>query len=126
MARARDFPAMFSAAPANRDAILHLAEFFAVFATRLTDPDAQRGHLRVKLAFMREQLCCRGADRGAVEQQADVLRAGVFAAQFQTMHERHGMTGEGTMGEGRKRLMRFAVELMHDSSFGGFGGYAGG
>lgn len=72
---------------------LQLTKPLAVLGADVADIRAERADAGVKLTLVREKIGGRGADRRAVEHQADVLRPRVFAAEFEAVRHHRRQTG---------------------------------
>ena len=112
MIKPRGLPAAGSTIPACRDAMFHLAEPFAIFCADVADVCTEPADAVVELAFVSEHVGGHGAYGGAVQHQADVLRAYVFAADFEAMSHHHGEAGRMAARERIHALMHLVAEAV--------------
>jgi hypothetical protein len=70
-----------------------LPEPLAILCANLADISAQGTNAIVELALVRKEIGGRGADRGAIEHQPDVLWPDMFAAKLEAVRHHHREAG---------------------------------
>src|ERR1700754_3815346 len=78
----------------------------------------------MELALAAQRVGGKGAEGGTVQHQPQMLRPGMFAAPFQAMGHRHGVTGDVAMLKRLDCVARLMAELVHDIALQGTTGNA--